>query len=259
MTKRTDDAALEVRVVAQAVLVAEAEATEVLANDALDDLGREAAVDLRRAHADLRALASVRAAEAAVARAEALTGAGAGAVADACRWCRGRCPRRDRRRLRRCRRGRGRRRRTTSPIASPHMLPRARQRVVAERVVATPRRRRRVRIAAGARVEEADHAELRRFAERGLARDVRVRVVLRALDAVALVRSSLVFGLPIEPSSPLARVPVPPSLLSAFVLGDLLGLLLLLLALGGRLEVLLDEVLLVAVERLLVRRARAAA
>src|SRR4051794_8572916 len=39
------DATLEVRVVAEAVLVAETEAAEVLANDALDDLRREAAVD----------------------------------------------------------------------------------------------------------------------------------------------------------------------------------------------------------------------
>src|SRR6185295_10740124 len=39
-----DDATLEARVVAEATLVAEAEATEVLANDSLDDLGRDAAV-----------------------------------------------------------------------------------------------------------------------------------------------------------------------------------------------------------------------
>ena len=68
--------------VAQAVLVAETEATEVLANDALDDLRREATVDLRRALTERRALGLVRAAEAAVAVAEALTGAGAGAVSE---------------------------------------------------------------------------------------------------------------------------------------------------------------------------------
>ena len=47
-------AALQVGVVAQPVLVAEPEAAEVLAHDALDDLGREAAAHARGAHADLR-------------------------------------------------------------------------------------------------------------------------------------------------------------------------------------------------------------
>src|SRR5262249_27828623 len=76
------NATLEVRVVAEAVLVAQAEATEVLAHDALDDLGREAAADARRAHADRRRLGAVRAAQAAVTGAEALASAGAGAVTD---------------------------------------------------------------------------------------------------------------------------------------------------------------------------------
>src|SRR5262249_20248856 len=69
------DAALQVGVVAQTVLVAEAEASEVLAHDALDHLGREAAAHGRRAHANLRGLRLVRAAEATVARAEAVAGA----------------------------------------------------------------------------------------------------------------------------------------------------------------------------------------
>src|SRR4029079_8683775 len=60
-------------------------------------------------------------------------------------------------------------------------------RVVAERVVAAPRRGGGVRIAARAAVEHADHPELGRVAQRDLPRDVRVRVVARALDAVAVV------------------------------------------------------------------------
>src|SRR6185436_8856698 len=68
------DATLEVRVGAEAVLVAETEAAEVLANDALDDLGREAPVDLRGPLTDGGGAGLVRAAEAAVAVAETLTG-----------------------------------------------------------------------------------------------------------------------------------------------------------------------------------------
>jgi len=46
MTNFTANAALEVRVRTEPVLVAETETTEVLANDALDDLRREATVHL---------------------------------------------------------------------------------------------------------------------------------------------------------------------------------------------------------------------
>src|SRR5262249_32314117 len=74
------DAPLEVRVVAQPVLVAEAETREVLADDALDDRGGQAPAPLGGPHAHLRRLGAVGAAEAAVARAEALAGAGAGPV-----------------------------------------------------------------------------------------------------------------------------------------------------------------------------------
>ena len=99
-------------------------------------------------------------------------------------------------------------------LVAPHVAAGA-ERIVAERVVAAPRRGRRVRIAAGAGVEQADHAELRprraappggRCADRGCP----AGPARRSACSVALV-----FGLPIEPSSPLARVPVPPSLLSA--------------------------------------------
>src|SRR5262245_11555788 len=57
----------------------------------------------------------------------------------------------------------------------------------AERGVATPRCGRRVRITRGARVEQTDHAELHRLAQSSLASDVRVLIVLRALDGVPLV------------------------------------------------------------------------
>ena len=76
------DATLEVRVRAQTVLVAETEATEVLTNDALDDLRREATVDLRGALTKGGRLGLVSAAETAVAVTEALTRAGAGAVSE---------------------------------------------------------------------------------------------------------------------------------------------------------------------------------
>src|ERR1019366_8143812 len=48
------DATLQVRVRSHSVLVAEPETTEVLTNDALDDLRRQTTVDLRRAFAKLR-------------------------------------------------------------------------------------------------------------------------------------------------------------------------------------------------------------
>ena len=83
MTNFTRDAPLQVGVVAHAVLVAKAEATEVLAHDALDDLGRQAPVDARRALANARGLDLVAAAETTAAAADALPRAGAGAVTEA--------------------------------------------------------------------------------------------------------------------------------------------------------------------------------
>src|SRR6185436_9296911 len=70
-------------------------------------------------------------------------------------------------------------------VVAPHVATRT-QRIVAERVIAAPGRGRGVRIAAGAGVEQADHAELGRVAERSGASDVRIGVVGRALHAVAV-------------------------------------------------------------------------
>src|SRR5262245_42797591 len=54
------DASLQVRIVAQAVLVAETESSVVLANDALNDLGRKPTVDGGGSHPDLRSAGRVR-------------------------------------------------------------------------------------------------------------------------------------------------------------------------------------------------------
>ena len=137
------------------------------------------------------------------------------------------------------------------------MLPRALKGSVPHRVVATPGSGRRVRIAAGARVEQADHAELGCIAERRLARDVRIRVVGRTGNAVAVARElgvrvahRTLFALGAGSGAALLVVGV--------VLGDLLGLLLLHLLFGGGVEVLLDEVtLLVGISRPRCRRAAA--
>src|SRR5580692_4424892 len=75
-------ATLQVRIVAEPVLVAEAETSEVLADDALDDLGRQAAVDAGRAFADARRLDLVTAAEATATAADALAGSGPRAVTE---------------------------------------------------------------------------------------------------------------------------------------------------------------------------------
>jgi len=61
-------------------------------------------------------------------------------------------------------------------------------------------------------------------------------------------------GFPIEPSSPGARCPFP-LLVVSVRLRDLLGLLLLLLPLRGSLEILLDQVLLIAAQPLLIHHA----
>src|SRR5262249_12388267 len=76
-------AALQGRVVAQPVLVAEAKAAEVLADDALDDLGRESAVDGGGAFADAGGLYGVPAAQPSVTAARPLPRAVAGALTKA--------------------------------------------------------------------------------------------------------------------------------------------------------------------------------
>src|SRR5262249_3951789 len=73
---------LEVRVSRETRLVTHAESAVILPNDTLNDLGREATADRGGAHANLRGLRRVPAAEAAVAGAEALAGAGARAVTE---------------------------------------------------------------------------------------------------------------------------------------------------------------------------------
>ena len=75
-------ATLQARVAPEAVFVAEAKPTVVLANDALNDLGRETPLDFRRPDADLRCARGVRSTGAAVAGAEARTRSGAAAVVD---------------------------------------------------------------------------------------------------------------------------------------------------------------------------------
>src|SRR5690606_16083399 len=76
------DAAFEVRVAAEALLVAHAETAVVLTHDALDDLRRQTSAHAGRTHAHLGSARLVRSAEAAVTGAEALAGAGAGAVTE---------------------------------------------------------------------------------------------------------------------------------------------------------------------------------
>ena len=136
---------------------------------------------------------------------------------------------------------------------APHVAAGA-HRIVAERIVATPRSRRCVRIAARAGVEQADHAELGRFAERRLASDVRIGVVLRTLDAEAMAR---LFGVGVTHRALFALGARTGA--AFFVvgvgLGDLLGLLLLLLALGSGVKVLLDQVLLIAAQAVFVGEA----
>ena len=188
----------------------------------------------------------MRAAEAAVAGAEALAGAGAGAVTDGADAAEADALAATAAAFADAGEAEAAGAERVADLVAPHVAARA-QRIVAERVVAAPGRGRRVGIAAGAGVEQADHAELGRVAERRLARDVRIRVVLRALHAVAVagglgvrVAHRALFALGARAGAALLVVGV--------VLGDLLGLLLLLLLLGGGLEVLLDQVLLIAIE-----------
>src|SRR6185436_16397729 len=69
--------ALELRVLAEAVLVAEPEAAEVLAHDPLDGLGRQPSADHRGAHPHLGRRGAVRAGEPAGAEALAVRARGA--------------------------------------------------------------------------------------------------------------------------------------------------------------------------------------
>src|SRR6185437_15339610 len=137
-------------------------------------------------------------------------------------------------------------------VVAPHVAA-GRERVVPERVIAAPRSGRRVRIAAGARVEEADHAELRRIPEGGLPRDVRVGVVRGPLDTVP-VAGLLGVRVAHRPFFALGARAGPALFVVGVVFGDLLGLLLLHLLLGRRVEVLLDQVLLIRRDPVLVRR-----
>src|SRR5512132_1806942 len=179
------DAALEVRAVAQTVLVTEAEATEVLANDTLNDLGRETTADLRSAHANLRRLGPVRATEAAVAGAEALPGAGASAVTDGADRAEADAFAATAAAFADTGEAEAAGAERVADVSAPHVAASA-ERIVTERLVTTPRRGGRVGIAAGAGVEETDHAELRSVTERRGACDVRIGVVGRSLHAVAV-------------------------------------------------------------------------
>ena len=123
------------------------------------------------------------------------------------------------------------------------------ERVVAARLFTSPRCRRGVGIAARADVDEADHAELLRFLHRRLAGDVRIRVVLRTLDAVALVHGvgvgvthGTLFTLRARTGAALGLLGV--------VVRRLLGLLLFELALGGSVQHLLHQKKLIAIDRL---------
>ncbi len=138
-------------------------------------------------------------------------------------------------------------------VVAPHVAAR-RERIVAERVVAAPGCRRRVRIAARTGVEQTDHAELGCVAERCLACDVRVSVVRRALNAVAVARE-LGVGVAHRTLFTLGARARAALLVVGVVVGDLLRLLLLHLLLGRRLQVLLDEVLLIRRDPVLVRAA----
>ena len=119
------DAALEVRVAPEPLLVAETEAAEVLADDALDDLRR--AADRSPASRPCGPAGTWFGASRRDGRGRSRSPGRCRCRrrGRSCRCCRGRCLRRDRRRPRRCRRGRDRPRRTSRRSASPHMLPHA--------------------------------------------------------------------------------------------------------------------------------------
>src|SRR5690606_36024389 len=137
-------------------------------------------------------------------------------------------------------------------LVAPHVAACA-DLVGAERGVAPPGCRGRIRIARCSRVEEADHTELHRLTQRCLTSDVGIRIVLRALNRVPLVR---VLG---------GRVPhgtlltLGASSGAAFlVVGvflDDLGFLLLLLTLCRSVQILLHEIEPILVEILVVRQA----
>src|SRR5258708_38236327 len=93
--------------------------------------------------------------------------------------------------------------------------------------------------------EKSDHAEFSCLAKRRLASDVRIGIVLRALNAEAMAR---LFGVRVTHRAFFTRGSR--SRAALFVVGvgfgALLGVFLLLLAVGGGVEVLLDQGLRIA-------------
>src|SRR5690606_10564313 len=243
-------APFEVRVLGEALLVAHAEAAVVLPHDALNDLGRQTPAHLGGAHAHLRCPGLVGAAQTAVTGAEALARAGAGAVpqrsdaAEADTLAATTATFTGARQTEAAGAG------GVANLIAPHVAASAHL-VHAERGVATPGRRRCVWIAGRARVQQADHAELLSFTQRSLAGDVRIGVVLGALHRVALVRR-LGGGVAHRAFFALGARTRSTFLVVGVVLGDLLGLLFLLLALGRGVEVLLDQIELILVDVLVV-------
>src|SRR5262249_34985718 len=138
-------------------------------------------------------------------------------------------------------------------LIAPHVAAGA-QRIVAKRIVTPPRRRRRIGITTGTRVEQTDHAELGCVAQSRLTCDVRIGVVRGALYTVAIagrlgvgVTHGTLFALGARAGAALFVV--------GRILGDLLRLLLLHLLFGGGIEILLNEILLVGGDAVLVRHA----
>src|SRR5690606_8195615 len=244
------NATLQVRIASEALLVTHPETAEVLADDALDDLGRQTAADGGRTHAHFRGTRRVRAAQTPVTRAETLTRPGAGTVAEGPdiaetdTFASAAATFTDTRETEtagaEC----------VADFVAPHVAASA-DLVGAERRVAPPRSRRRVRIARRARVEEADHSELHRLAQRSLASNVRIRIVLRPLHRVPLVRS-LGGRIPHGTLLTFGARPGAAFLVVRVLLNDL-GFLFLLLTLRGNIEVLLHEVEPILVEILVVR------
>src|SRR5262249_44831890 len=153
---------------AQAVLVAEAEAAEVLPDDALDDLGREAAAHVGDADTDRGRRRVVRAGQGAVAPAEALPIAAAGAVAIGADGAEAAALAAATAALADPREAEAAGAEGVADVLAPHVAPGG-QGVIAQRHLATPGDRHRARVAAGARVEDADDAPGACFVERRLA------------------------------------------------------------------------------------------
>src|SRR5690606_25663079 len=111
--------------------------------------------------------------------------------------------------------------------------------IYAERSLAPPGSGWRVRIASGTCVQQLDHTELHRLAHRGLARDVRNRIVLWPLHAAALV-GVLARFFTHRAFFTLCPRTGPTFLVVCVLFRSLIRLLFLLLLLGGSIEVLLD-------------------